>query len=263
MGAAFGRALVALELTAHERPLHARLAGLSRLGCHTLHLVHVGSYHLSRAAHLRERNVAEVALASLADGLRADGFDVSHGFRAGEPALELDRALQEQGLGLLVAGLRPLPMLGKRTLGATVLDLARARDWPMLLLGADDTGSGPLVLATDLSESVRAAERVACSLLDGFVPPAVAVTVFGRRRLRRRGELRSEGLLQQRFPAPDWQVAVRTGRPSVELTALAAERNASVLVLGRGRRSGLRALLPGCTVRQVCSRAPCDVLLVP
>jgi nucleotide-binding universal stress UspA family protein len=263
MGAVFGRALVALELTAHERLLHARLAGLSRLGCRTLHLAHVGSYHLSRAAHARERNAAEYALATLADGLRAAGFEVSYGFRAGEPALELDRVMQEYGLGLLVAGLKPLPMLGQRTLGATMLDLARARDWPMLLLEAKSTDGGPLVLATDLSVSARGAERVASALLDGFVPPALAVSVFARRRLRRRGQEQSEGLLRQRFPAPDWQVAVRAGRPAVELSALAAECNASVLVIGRGHRSGLRALLPGCTVRQVCSRARCDVLLIP
>jgi len=271
----FERALVALELSAAERRLPARLADLRKLGVRSLLLVHVGSYHLSRRAHSVQRHVAEAELGAIAESLRAGGMAVELAFRVGEPALEIDRQMREQACDLLVTGLRSVPVLGRRSSGSTPRDLARARDWPILLLGAS-TGTR-LVLATDLSGSARAAEQAAQALVNrspvglignaaettAFASPAVAVSVIARRQLTRYGVSVREARLRERFSPPAWTVAVRSGRPVTEIAAQAADSDAGLLVIGRSRRTRLRPLSPGRLVWQLSARLRCDVLLVP
>lgn len=276
----FERALVALELSAAERGLFERLADLRKLGVRSLLLVHVGSYHVSRRAHNVQQRVAEAELEAIAERLRADGMAVKLAFRVGEPALEIDRLMREQACDLLVVGLRTVPVFGRRSPGATPRDLARVRDWPMLLLGAS-TGSR-LVLATDLSASARNAEVTALALADwapvsrngqtdigkidqvaAFAKPAVVVSVMTRRQLTRHGVSVREARLRNRFTAPAWTVAVRSGRPVTEIAAEAADSDAGLLVIGRSRRTRLRALSPGRLAWQLSARLRCDVLLVP
>lgn len=271
----FERALVALELSAAESDLPGRLADLRRLGVRSLLLVHVGSYHVSRRAHSVQQHTAEAELWTIAERLRAVGLAVKLAFRVGEPALEIDRLMREQACDLLVVGLRSVPVLGRRSPGATPRDLARARNWPMLLFGAS-TGTR-LVLATDLSASARAAEETAQALADlspvsptgkldqlsAFATPAVVVSVIARRQLTRHGVSVREARLRERFTAPAWTVAVRSGRPVAEIAAEATDADAGLLVIGRSRRTRLRALSPGRLAWQLSARLRCDVLLVP
>jgi len=55
---------------------------------------------------------------------------------------------------------------------------------------------------------------------------------------------------------------VRTGAPSKELVALAAEIDADLIVIGTDEQSGLERLLLGSTAASVQRHAPCSVLTV-
>jgi len=56
---------------------------------------------------------------------------------------------------------------------------------------------------------------------------------------------------------------IRFGTPEEEIPALAAELGASIIILGRRRRSDVERIYVGSTTSAVISDAPCAVLVVP
>lgn len=56
---------------------------------------------------------------------------------------------------------------------------------------------------------------------------------------------------------------IRSGTPEESIPALAAELGASIIILGRRRRSDVERIYVGSTTSAVISDAPCAVLVVP
>lgn len=70
-----------------------------------------------------------------------------------------------------------------------------------------------------------------------------------------------EALLGKRR-AKDVDIILRSGKPARELTELASEQKADVIVLGSLKRSRLEAAFLGSTAEAIVAAAPCDILLV-
>ena len=59
------------------------------------------------------------------------------------------------------------------------------------------------------------------------------------------------------------QTVHRSGKPGDEITAVAVETQASIILLGCTRRSQIERMLLGRTMMDIIGNCPCDVLLIP
>jgi nucleotide-binding universal stress UspA family protein len=136
-----------------------------------------------------------------------------------------------------------------------------------IVCGVDDSQGGreALVAAAALSQ------RLALPLVAVNVASAERVFPYGdaatRERQRHRAITKAERLLDHiassRGRAGEIAKRVELGRPAARLAALAGEEGAQFIVVGSRGRSRLGAALLGSVSRELVSRAPCPVLVVP
>jgi nucleotide-binding universal stress UspA family protein len=262
------RAVVGIDFSPATEQLVDTLSTLPRLGVRELTLVHVIGGHYPQAPEERHRPHYASRLDAFATRLAAD-LTVTCQVRAGHVGTQLLAAATEVGADVLVVGSRGHTPWRDLFLGSTALELARTSRRPVLLLPLpprQPRGGGGVVLATDLSWSAAAAERLATALatqLGGVVvtvldpvqdpqdpddEPAVDPDAVRAHLLTvTRGVMETR---VERGPLPE------------AIARIAAERDADLIVVGVRGRTALTGLLLGSTAEQLLRTAGRPVLLV-
>lgn len=214
-------------------------------------------------------------------GLAEGEFDVV--VESGSPHARVVAIADDRKASLIVVAAKSHGALERLLLGSTADQIVRHARTPVLVARKSDD-SGPIVAATDLSESanpavavgVELARRRGCKLIAlhclEFTHPAIAMMepwlVLDDTTLASvRGACRTtlEGVLDQ-LDAPKLEtqreVMVEEGRAARRIAAVAGEKKASLVVVATHGRSGLRRFAMGSVAAKVVREAPCSVLVV-
>jgi nucleotide-binding universal stress UspA family protein len=123
-----------------------------------------------------------------------------------------------------------------------------------IVVAYDDPESGTLSRAAELAAAFGAS-----LVVTNVVPPehdeASDAERYGRERLdQARTFLQSRGV--------NAEVVRSVGQPADAIVALAAERDADLIVVGMRKKGFIERLVEGSVAQNVLRRAPCDVLVV-
>ena len=209
----------------------------------------------------------------------ADTIDVR--VDVGAPDEIIVETAEEIGADLLVIGLTGSDSDGHAP-GAVAVRVARHAHCPILLV-RQGPERGPVLAATDLSDSAQEALAMASLLSSTVSEPMVAVHVvdyspvtvvpeaFGPGIPVPVSESDHEGILKaagDRLTETLGKLGIKADRlieegPSADrIVAVAEEIEASLLVVGATGGGGFRRMLLGSVAEDVLRRAPCSVLLV-
>lgn len=217
-----------------------------------------------------------------AEKLRATGFEVDV---VVESVPDIGTAIVEFGsdFDLVVAGTRSMNLVEEFFLGSVVRKVMRETTVPVLLEWveasdeSDETGSTVeatdtlrhVLLATDLTHGSTAAHDAAMALAArGATVDCVHVMQsdeladFAERETMVRAALEELSKRVESAGSKGEAIIVEEGEPVSQLLDLAAERDVSLLVVGRTGRNWPKSML-GSTARKLCEQAALPVLLVP
>lgn len=265
-------ALIAVDFSRSSLPMLKRLGYLARLGVEKVVVAHVkptagrdrGSDGRGPVDELQKR------LKEHADIL-AKHFSVETRLVSGDPTDQLLTLAADEHLDVIVTGSRAHHAATRLLIGSTASSLVRKANRPLLLEDVRDADEGveslprrdgPVILATDGSESAEAAEDLALEIMDEGEALRV-VTVSGSndvarawRRLERVTEKASERNVRL-------VRSVDLGRAEHVIPQIAAAERASLIITGRRGRDGVRGVRLGSTAEDICRSANRPVLLVP
>lgn len=122
---------------------------------------------------------------------------------------------------------------------------------------------GAVICGIDGSEDSLRAVDAALALAGPLEAPLVLAHVVSDESERRRGELVLAEAAVARHLGTAVERVVLVGRPDEELARLAAERAASLLVVGSRGRGRLATAVLGSVALGLLERSPCPVLVVP
>lgn len=182
--------------------------------------------------------------------------------------------------GVIIGRRSPTPEAWSR-LGRVARRLLRRLPAPVLVVPpevTDDDLSGPVVLATDLTERSVAAARFAVGLARRLARPLLCVHVAQPRweetydpseprwtelRRRYREETERSAHTWAGDHCPGAELTVDYGDPIDRVPVLARRMHASLIVVGSGRPGMLERFFAGSTASIVAAVAPCAVAVVP
>jgi nucleotide-binding universal stress UspA family protein len=143
----YKKILIAIENSEADRTILAHIEPLARLTDARLLLVHVADGWAARhfdELHLRESEEMQedrAYLARIRDGLQARGFEVEALLRMGDPAREICRVAEEQGVDLIAMATHGHHGLSDVIHGQTVDHVRHKVRVPVLLLRQKAAGS--------------------------------------------------------------------------------------------------------------------------
>ena len=198
--------------------------------------------------------------------------------REGRATEQIVAAVRQFHADLLLLGTRSRGKLGKLLIGSVAEQVLRSVNLPVMTVGLEahlpvDRGEEGVVLhATTLRETSRPSAALACRtaaarhaklVLLHVLPPAAEMGRKGNA-----DEAEAAARLEMRILAeqaggecrPEVEPAVVHGNPSIEILAAAAERKASLIVLGATHRTAFENLTRDRTVYRVLAHARCPVL---
>ena len=277
----FGKAIIALDFSPAEDAILARLPALAGLGVGTLVLAHVLRIGYATGGGFASEAEAEGWLEERAEPLRGSGLVVRTAVgSSGVPAEELLAIAAREAADLVVIGTRSHNTAHDVFLGSVAREVLRLTERPVLLLhlprGASDTAaaSGPalldhVLLATDFSAHAAGAEVVAA----GLAAAAGRTTVLhvGDPETKVRPPLRAvmatAALRAIAEPMEAAGARVETlaaeGEPAPTIARVAAETEASLIVVGKHGQGWLQSLVVGSTALAIGETAGRPVLMVP
>ena len=202
--------------------------------------------------------------------------------RAGNATQQIAAAARQFQADRVVVGTRSRSKLGKLLLGSVAEQVLRSVNLPVMTVGPEAhlavetqvAGEAErLVLhATSLRETSRPSAALACEIAGSLGARLVLLHVLppgdGHERSGMPAGMDSAALDQLRKLAAEtgasarWSVEplVMHGNPSVEILAAAAERQASLIVLGAKQHSTFENLTRNRTVYRVLAHARCPVM---
>ncbi|MEX2516887.1 MAG: universal stress protein, partial [Gammaproteobacteria bacterium] len=272
----FNTALIALDMTPAEQPIINCLPDLQHWGIQKVVLSHVIKVGYMQGATLAHEKDYVDWLEKLAQPLRDSGLEVAVRIRAsGVPADEILEAAAEHKADLIVIGSRGHNLISKLFLGSVAREVIRKTTLPLLLEWVEPTADSTqqkceavcrqtlrhVLLATDLSESANAAEQAAVHL----APKAEQVDcVYVMEGADSRAEKLSSSAAQAALAALVQRIEaagghgdsfVLQGKASSEIAHHAANRNVSLIVVGKRGQNPLESLLLGSTAANLCEIA--------
>lgn len=283
----FRTAILALDLSPAEGPVLDCMPALRHWGIERLVIVHVIRIGYAQGPVYREAEDTTARLESDAAPLRAAGLQVEVQVRmAGGVADDILAAAVEAKADLVVVGSRSRQLAHRIFLGSVARELVRRTTLPLLLLWIEPSAEGTAarceatctdmlrhpMLATDLSRHAAAAERSAAALVSTGegVSAFDAVTVLTPEAifetpalpLMARAALQALVTVAQAAGVRS-DVLVESGEPAAVIARLAAERDASMIVVGKHGRGWVRSRVIGSTAYRLCEAAGRPVLMVP
>lgn len=226
---------------------------------------------------------ADKALLPWCEAARREGLSCDALVREGSPAQQIIAAARQFQADRLLLGTRSRSKLSKLLLGSVAEQVLRSVNLPVITVGPEahlpvETESPRVILhATTLREASRPSAALACQIATSRKEPLVLLHVMppadGRGQKQAEAgaeqdldstavhELMSK-LTEEMRAAGCAQVEPVTvhGNPFIEILAIAAERNAGLIVLGATRRSAFENLTRDRTVYRVLAHARCPVL---
>ncbi len=280
----FTTALVALDQSPAAPPTLARVADLSSWGIKKVILAHVVRVGYNQfAAYDHGENYREW-LERCAEPLKEAGLEVTVCVRiSGLVADELLAIAAEFRADLLLIGSRAHSRVSNLFLGSVARDLIRKTTLPLFLEWiapeADDTGAqdmppsksalGHVLLATDLSKYASGAENLIRELSTEAtrIDLLTVLTPDGLNNTPALPVMALAALNHMRDYLPDeaGQVSVLTesGTPAETIVRIAAERDCTLIIIGKHGQGWLESKLVGTTATEVCEAAQRPVLVAP
>jgi nucleotide-binding universal stress UspA family protein len=216
-------------------------------------------------------------------------LDVKRVVRTGPPARVLVEAAEEYDAELIIVSSRGKPTLQRTLRGSVTSDVLRRSSVPVLVVGYDRTGRGPIeavTVAVDLSDPVQGVLRWACRLAADYDAQLRVISVPEDERLenddvggpsaaseRERARVRDQ--FKARLQRLVTEEALCVSPEHVELQLIEGMsphdaittdlRNhpASMLVIGTSGHGPWERLLHGSTAEQISADAPVPVFVVP
>jgi nucleotide-binding universal stress UspA family protein len=294
------RILVATDLSDLDRLMPFALDQASETGARLilLHVLTAGAsegsdvagapyYDPASALEFARKNLEVCCEFAGRQGIACDGL-----VRAGDPAGHIAAAIRQFHVGRVLLGTRSRSRLGKLLLGSVAEQVLRSVQLPVFTVGPEAhlavAGSDRVVLhATALTETSRPSAALACriaasqgaklillhvlpplnhpesEMLDGF-----GLAGEGMGRSGQLAGLDSAALHELRHLAAETAAGCCTaiepvvvhGNPSIEILAIAAERQADLIVMGATDRSAFANLTRERTIYRVLAHARCPVL---
>jgi nucleotide-binding universal stress UspA family protein len=245
-----------------------------------------GSPRQMEELHAQAEAAAAQVVREAALSLRRPGLDVKVAVLDGEPAVSIIDTARESAADLVVVGSKGLTGVKGFLLGSVARHVARHAGCPVLVAHAPAHGLRQAIVAVDGSEhawqAVECAARLplppevewvvvhvtrpvhADTLLALWDPSAAAgAEEAARRQHRLVGEkLVTDAATHLRSAGRRASAEVREGDAALEITNLAAERGADLIVAGARGVSGLRGLLTGSVADRLLESAGRSVLIV-
>lgn len=214
--------------------------------------------------------------------LRSLGVDDDDSIVAlGDPVQEILRLGRELDAALVVVGTRTRPTLRGLLSGTVSRTMATVGDRPVMVLGPEACRQlgGPVIcgVADTVGEALPAV-RLAVDLAARLSAPLTLLRaldldpVDGETDLPYAAFLDAEGwaalkvthrLLDRLGNGHNAHAVLRCGHPADELTALADDKDAAMIVVGCQGHGALRRLLEGSVSLRLCRRARRPVVIVP
>jgi len=206
-------------------------------------------------------------------GVRCDALA-----REGHPTEQIAAAVHQFDVDRVLLGTRSRGKLGRLLIGSVAEQVLRSVYLPVITVGPEahlpvDRDEERVVLhATTLRETSRPSAALACQVADAQKAKLILLHVLPSiSEMQRKGlpsEMHSSAMLEMRILAAQTganccsviEPVVAHGNPSIEILALAAERHASLIVLGATRRPAFENLTREGTVHRVLAHARCPVL---
>lgn len=263
-------ALIAVDFSRSSLPMIQRLSYLPKLGIERAVIVHTKPTAGRDANSQATAKELHAKLAEHAEALSGD-IKVETRLVSGDPTEQLLTVAADEGLELIITGSRAHHPAKRLLMGSTASGLVRKANRPLLLEDVRDADEGidsvprrdgPIILATDGSESAEAAEDVALAAA-GKGGMLRVVTVSGSNDVARAWQR------LERITAKATEKNVRLvrsvdlGRAEHVIPQIAAAERASLIITGRRGRDGVRGVRLGSTAEDICRNANRPVLLVP
>lgn len=274
----FNKALVALDLTASEQPILDCLPALKQWGLSHIVLSHFIQSGYVQGAALANRQAYIDWLEQCAEPLRAHGMTVEV---CAEADVNIANAILKQAdaikADLLVIGSRGQNIIKKMFLGSTARKVIQQSRIPLLLEWVEPTAEQTrkcceavctnslkhIVLATDFSTAAKNAELAALHLASQ-AGKVECLYVQDKDTDNSKTDAAMADLLQGFVTAGKTADSVLlNGRASQAIADYAAQKNASLIIVGRQGRGFLSNRLIGTTATRLCEIAGRPVLLLP
>jgi nucleotide-binding universal stress UspA family protein len=210
-------------------------------------------------------------------GIRCDAL-----VREGKTIHQIAAAIRQFQADRVLVGTRSRSKLGKMLIGSVAEQVLRSVYLPVITVGPEahlpvDTGPDNVIErvvlhATTLRETSRPSAALACQIAAGQNARLVLLHVLPHiSEMERKGlptGMDSSAMVELRILAEQIgarccsavEPVVAHGNPSIEILAMAQERQASLIVLGAARRAAFENLTRDRTVYRVLAHARCPVL---
>lgn len=268
----FPHVVVAVDFSPATEPLLSCLSELRSLGAARVTLLHIMPVRYPSAPPPPEHHALyEDLLDEHARRLRADGFEVETRLVLGDPATEIVQS--GRAADLILIGSRGHNLLYRLLIGSTAAEVVRTAETPVLL-DRIEPGEGAgcaavcaskvrrLLLATDGSESARAAERLALALSENAERLILVTVLDDGSDDEDAARAHLDGLA--RTTRGDVAVYVERGEKTSEVIRRVADaEDATLVIIGRNGRGYLSGNVLGSTAEAVAVRSGRPVLLVP
>jgi nucleotide-binding universal stress UspA family protein len=222
---------------------------------------------------------------SAADRLAAQDRVVEHRVRLGRPSTMLCETGKEMDADLIMVGSRGHGPIATMLLGSVSAEVVDHADRPGLV--ARGRTICRILLALDGSSTAHAAERVLTTwpifagarvdvvsvarnepFWDGLFASNLSVSPETRESIlhdsrRKHQNIAAAAARRLTVAGIDAETIVPAGDPANELTRVAQQHHADLVVLGTRGNTGLRRLVIGSVARNVLSHVRCSVLVVP
>lgn len=225
---------------------------------------------------------ADKVLLPWCESARRQGIVCDALVREGSPAQQIAAAARQFQADRVLLGTRSRSKLAKLLLGSVAEQVLRSVNLPVITVGpeahlvVDDGGEQAVLHATSLRETSRPSAALACRIAASRQQPLVLLHVLPQLNDAQRQGTPVQALTGLSESAvhelldlaaetgaegcPAVEPVVVYGNPAIEILALAAERHASLIVLGSTHRSAFENLTRDRTVYRVLAHAHCPVL---
>jgi len=270
----FKHALIAIDFSETTEPLVQCAGDLEALGTERITLLHVQPVQYPAAPQLTHRETYEEHLKQLASGLEEKGFQVNTTLRSGPPGSEIATAARELEAHLIVLAAHDHGTLKRGLLGSVASETLRHATVPVLLdhFSRED-GASPEecslrcreklrlpLLATDGSDSAKAAEELAIQLSAGADRTILVTVIGGADEQAGHADLET---LERRCQGEVIRRVERGARASEEIQRVADEEDASLILMGRRGRGGLRDRFLGSTAENLSQQTQRPIMILP
>ncbi len=282
----FERALVAMDMSPATDKMTSCIAEFQEIGreeiilCNVINIDPSGSYsgELKRK-HLIEKQKVASKLTNKQKELQRWSNSVIYEVTIGVPHREIAKIAKRKNVDLIVIGSRGKSKIKGIFLGSTVTELIRITDIPTLIekieikdtmdrdsyMLACDRKFKSILLATDFSMNAKQAEKMAMKLAEEAEKMIlVSVSEKDDPTTSAENKKRLESM-KDKFQNVCGNVTVRVaeGTASQKINKIANEEGATLVVLGKKGRGGIKQILLGSTAENVARRSKKPILLVP